>query len=153
MSDRITHDVLLSSVVRNLPELLLAQVSSERRIGIIIEDQKRRYVQFLATEDHGLVVECVSNQFLSEDDQLSQSDEEVLSEIGFASPATSDNRYPNWRWVSAPPADVLEGCRKGALSMSEVLRLRDSDRVSVFELDFPIREHDPDEDDSSSPGE
>jgi hypothetical protein len=123
----------VASVIRNLPELLLARLASEERVAIFIDDERGRYVQFLITEDHHLIVECESNHFLQDDDRLSLELELILLEAGFAAPGPAEGDRPNWRWTSAGVTELLGGCRMAAIALREVFGLRDGDLVTLTE--------------------
>ena len=137
-NDRTFRGLPLGSVIGNLPEMILAHFVSDRRVAILIEVGRDRYVQFLATEDQHLVVECVSNHFLEGDEELSVDDEFNLIEAGFELPESDEDPRPNWWWHTESASDVMMACRMAALVLRGVFRLTDDDRVVLVERPLEV---------------
>ena len=128
-------DLALGSLLGNLPELLLAHVGAERRTALIVEAGGHRYVQFLATESHELVVECVSNHFLDDDESLDLDDALALLVAGFTPPDMEvvPHGHPNWWWFSGPGAPVMTASAMAATVLGEVFGLDATSRVTLVE--------------------
>lgn len=126
-------DVSVGSVLKNLPELMLAHLVSPTRVAIIIEAGGSRYFQFLATEDQHLVLECVSNRYLDDADALSIDEEFRLVEAGFAPPEGEAEPHPNFWWHREGVYSVMEACRLTSIVLREVFGLSDGSRVVVVE--------------------
>lgn len=131
--DRIFPGLVLGSVLGNLPELIMAHFLSNKRSAIFIEDERGRYVQFLATEDQHLAVECVSNHFLDGDDELAFDDEIRLVEAGFELPESDDSPRPNFWWYTESASEVLKACRMAAFALRVAFDLDDDDFVMLTE--------------------
>jgi hypothetical protein len=128
----------LVSLLANLPELLLAHVASDARVALIVE-RGTRYVQFLATEHHELVVECVSNRYLEAGDEWSLDDELTLLSLGFEPPECEPEPHPNFWWHSAEPTDLMVACRMAAAVLGDLLALGAHDEVVLIERPLPRR--------------
>jgi hypothetical protein len=112
---------------------------SDRRVAIMIEVERDRYVQFLATEDQHLVLECVSNRFLGPDEELSIDDELNLIEAGFELPGSDGEPHPNWWWHTENYSDLFEACRLAAFVLRGVFRLTDAAQVILIERPLEVR--------------
>lgn len=122
----------LDSALGNLPELLASFVLEQRPHAIIVEDERNRYVQVLPLQNGGVIVECVSNQFLRPPDHYAAQTHHVLELIGF-SPPDESKRGPNWSWESDTEPIVLRACRMAGLALKTVLGLPPSTRVTVLD--------------------
>ena len=131
--DRTFSDIEVGSLVGNLPELVLAHFLSDKRVALIIDLGRNRYVQFLATEDQHLVVECVSNRFLAPGDELSIESELTLMDIGFELPGADDESHPNWWWHTKDITGVMTACRMAGAVLYAVFGLAADDRVTLTE--------------------
>jgi len=143
-SDRCFPNVQVASLIGNLPELILAHLLSDKRVAIIIETGRNRYVQFLATEDRKLILECVSNRFLAEEEELGTEEELTLIEAGFELPGEDREPHPNWWWRTEDPTEVMVACRMAALVIRRVFRLRPRDLALITERTLPVEPWQPD---------
>ena len=139
----------LDCALGNLPELLASIVVDRRPHAIIVEDVRHRYVQVLPLETGGIIVECISNQFLPSSYHHDQRAHQTLSEIGFSPPSESVGE-PNWSWVSDSEPSVLRASRIAGAALSTVLGLSRRARVTVLDRHVgfaPVRtvSHDPEE--------
>jgi hypothetical protein len=126
-------DMELLSLLANLPELAMAHLVSHERVALIVATGRDRYVQLLLTERHDVVVECVSNRYLSGDEELSLDEELLLLQLGFE-PAESDTEpHPNFWWHAAGHADVMQACALAARTLREVFGLERDSPVTLIE--------------------
>jgi hypothetical protein len=81
-----------------LPKILEEFKADYRRWILIIEvpSSAPRYVQVLVHEDGGLFAECVSDEFLGEEDQLDERQRETLPLLGWGWPGPPST--PNWHF-------------------------------------------------------
>jgi hypothetical protein len=120
-----------SAIIRPLPSLLeLLRKRQERWIFIAeVANSCTRYVQVLATEEHGLFAECISNEFLHDEDRLSPEQEELLPLLGWEWPAPPNK--PNWTFHD----ELLDtGSAVGRLlakTVSQVFGLVESDEILI----------------------
>ena len=98
--NRAGRDVELLSLLANLPELAMAHLLSDDRVALIIETGRSRCVQMMLTEGHEIVVECVSNRYLDDDEALSLDDELHLLELGYEPAEGVGEPHPNFWWHS-----------------------------------------------------
>jgi hypothetical protein len=107
--------------------------SAKRKTPLESEEPRNRYVQMLLTERQDLVVECVSNRFLSGNEELSIDEELLLVQLGFE-PAESDlEPHPNFWWHSQRPAGVMQACNLAARTLRDVFGLGLGDSVTLIE--------------------
>jgi hypothetical protein len=87
----------LAEIVSSLSDILEDLKHDGRRWVLILETtgEPVRYVQVLVTQDGGLWAECVSNNFLSIEDKLSDEQLEILPLLGWQWP--SPPAGPNWQ--------------------------------------------------------
>ena len=127
-------------VEQHLSAVLTALTGSQERAILIINPaaNSNRYVQFLSYEDGSLIIEVVSNQYLTGDDQLSAEGELFLTDQGWTAPPAGEKR--NWQFVdaTATPPTVQAAARAMAVVRS-VFGLDDDGRVSVQLLVSPVR--------------
>jgi T3SS (YopN, CesT) and YbjN peptide-binding chaperone 3 len=133
------RDLPLGSVLGNLPELLMAHLGSNERIALIVRAGNNRYVQFLATENQELILECVSNRFLDGDAAIGLEGELVLFQAGFRPPETDAEPRPNWWWRAKEGVGVMEACQMAAIAALEVFGLNRDSRVELIERPLPVR--------------
>jgi hypothetical protein len=139
-SERRFPGLDLESVIGNLPELLMAHLNSAERIAIIFEVELDRYVQCLATEDHQLIVECISNRFLREDQCLSIDEECALLELGFQPPELASEPHPNFWWLGGTDlCEIMVACRMISTVLKEVFNLRRGSLIEIIER--PLARH------------
>ena len=139
--DTSTHDsadgweqVRMGSLAGNLPEMLLRDILSPTKRIIIIEHaaRPRHYVQVLADKKGKLFVECVSNDFIEdEEDHLSLDDDLALMELGFLPPEGLESKRPNWWWYPEEDGLALEACTKMVRVLEGIFAVRSSDPVWV----------------------
>lgn len=106
---------------------------SGRWVVIIeVEASDNRYVQFLATEDGGLVAEVVSNVNLWGDELLSPADEERLRALGWQEPDLPER--PNWWRDEVQLGDVQCVSEAAITVLHEVFGVGDEDalRIKLF---------------------
>ena len=136
--ERTFSHIAVGSLVGNLPELVLAHFLSDKRVALIIDLGRNRYVQFLATEDQHLVVECVSNRFLAPGDELSIESELTLMDIGFELPGADGDPHPNWWWHTEEIVEVMTACRMAASVLYGVFGLTDESRGTLTERPLAV---------------
>lgn len=119
--DGVHEGLELSSVLANLPELLLARAADPERWAIIVDLGSNRFAQALATEEGALVVECVSNRYLSSEEQLSPDREAALVEAGFSPPTGFGEPHPNFFAEPSGPGAALDAARMMAVALTTVL--------------------------------
>jgi hypothetical protein len=88
----------LEEITSSLSGILEDLKRDGRRWVVILETTAEpiRYVQVLVTQDGGLWAECVSNNFLSPEDKLSDEQLELLPLLGWQWP--SPPAGPNWQF-------------------------------------------------------
>lgn len=126
----------LDSALGNLPELLASLVLERRSHVIVIEDERQRYVQLLPLENFDIVVECVSNAFLSPVDQLDARAHVALAALGLTAPSEAGS--PNWQWEDRGPG-VLRASRVAERVLTQVLGLSRDTRVTVLDRHVDAR--------------
>jgi hypothetical protein len=94
---KLTIDCNLEEIDSSLSGVLEDLKRDGRRWIVILETTAVpiRYVQVLVTQDGGLWAECVSNNFLSLEDKLSDEQLELLPLLGWQWP--SPPAGPNWQ--------------------------------------------------------
>ena len=110
--------VEVGSLVGNLPEALLHDISVPtelRWIMIVSPPGSSRYVQTLTCEGE-LRVEVSSNRFVNQEDRLTEAEETVLAELGFA-PPEAEGWVCNWWWTGEGP----DGCLTASSLIAEVV--------------------------------
>jgi hypothetical protein len=137
---RIFRDVRVDSVLTNLPEIITGLARVEGRSALVVEDDRRRYVQFMLTLNGELIVECISNRYLDSQQQHTAEDEDQLRAIGFHPAEVEPEPHPNWWWQGAFPGDLLKACRMAARALSGVLDLDDRSRVMLIEEHWAVGE-------------
>ena len=130
--DERTISTSLDRALSNLPELLASFVVDRRPHAVIVQDERYRYVQVLPLELEGIIVECVSNQFLPPRDHHDARAHQALVAIGFSPPNTAEGR-PNWSWVSDSEPNVLRASRMAGAALSTVLGLSRRNGVTVLD--------------------
>ena len=126
--------IRMGSLAGNLPEMLLRDILAPTKRIIIIEhiDQPLHYVQVLTEKKGRLFVECVSNDFIEdEDEHLSLDDELALMELGFLPPEGIDSTHPNWWWYPTEDGLALEACTKMVRVLEGIFAVRSNDPVWV----------------------
>jgi hypothetical protein len=119
----------VESLVANLPELLGAMAADPRCLVAVCDFADGRYVQFWVKRDGTVISEVVSNINIGDAVALSESDEDVLREMGWAEPSPGPN--PNWRFESSDVVGLIRSVEMIRRTVYEVLRERPANSVST----------------------
>lgn len=111
----------------------MAHLVSHERVVLIVATGRNRYVQLLLTARHEVVLECVSNRYLSGNGELSLDEELGLVQLGFEPAESNTEPHPNFWWHAAGHADVMQACVLAARTLREVFGLGRGSPVTLIE--------------------
>jgi hypothetical protein len=126
--DEITYERLsVHSLIGNLPELFVKEFMAKGRTALIIEvdrtAKRGRFLQMLAREDDGIVIECGSNNYLQDPYQLSLDQALALVDLGFEPAEGLESMHPNFWHQSEGIEHSMEVCAMIAATLTNVFGL------------------------------